>query len=89
MSALAWPFVALVVGLVALWRLDVFARRWAGPYVTREHYGAHQDLMNERYHMDRAEMAKLEARVTELRNDFTHLTNRVGPAPENRLGARR
>lgn len=89
MSALAWPFVALVVGLVALWRLDVFARRWAGPYVTRELYNTHQALMSERYHLDRAEAAKLEERVTELRKDFTHLTNRVGPAPENRLGARR
>ena len=89
MSALAWPFVALVVGLVALWRLDVFARRWAGPYVTKAEWLKLEELQEGINGEHNATLAKLTERVTELRNDFTHLTNRVGPAPENRLGARR
>lgn len=69
-SALAWPLVALLLGAAALWRLDVFVRRFA----------VGQLLAKRVAHLEAQVPAKTSLdEVVALRDKLTQLTNRLGP----------
>lgn len=78
MSAIAWPAVALVLGLVLLWRLDAFSRRWE---VAKGFGETLTTLVTWLKDMrDNQLPSKADAKdLAEVREMLTRLSNRMGP----------
>lgn len=70
MSAFAWPLVTLILGAAALWRMDVFVRRWRVGRLLAKRVA----------HLEAQVPAKASLdEVVALRDKLTQLTNRLGP----------
>jgi hypothetical protein len=69
-SYLPWPFVALTLGGLLLWRVDAFARRWAIGQTLAKRVATLEAQVATKASLDEAQV---------LRDKLTALTNRVGP----------